>query len=103
MYIYIGIILSILYTRYMYGNIEPKKYPKIKLSINPILKDGHFRFFNYHLHHWILFLLLLVFLLSIKVSKEFNYNLIRLLIGFSLYMIIHGLQYEDAFDLKFTI
>jgi len=51
---------------------------------------------KYHIHHWIIFLLLLIILIPIIFIYSYN-NIFALLLGICLGSILQGLSYNDAF------
>ena len=56
---------------------------------------------KYHLHHWIIFLLLfvlIIFLIFWNICKYTNFK--ALLLGICLGSILQGLTYNDAFDIR---
>ena len=56
---------------------------------------------KYHIHHWIIFLFLLIIGIIILVWKKCEYtNINAFLLGICLGSILHGLSYGDAFDIK---
>ena len=90
-FIFIGILLGVIYT----FCILPRKTndnPKIKLNFKPFIKNGMFimpinKKYYFHLHHWIIFYISLLFL------KYKYYN--NIILGFSLVMIFQGTLYND--------
>ena len=55
---------------------------------------------NYHIHHWIIFLILFLILIGLifwNVCKYTNFK--ALLLGICLGSIVQGLTYNDAFDI----
>ena len=97
MYLY-GIILSYIFTRIFFGKIKSGKSPNILINIPPFIINSKLILFNKHIHHWLVFLiiLLLLFIFRKKLSKYKSF--LEFSMGFSFYMILHGLQYKDAFD-----
>jgi hypothetical protein len=56
---------------------------------------------KYHLHHWIIFLILfliLIFMISWGACKYTNFK--ALLLGICLGSVVQGLSYNDAFDVR---
>ena len=53
---------------------------------------------KYHIHHWIIFLLLLIILIPIIFIYSYN-NIFALLLGICLGSILQGLSYNDAFKI----
>ncbi len=49
--------------------------------------------YNYHLHHWMIFLLILIILIAMGYRNEFIYGLV---IG----IIIQGLTYKDFYEIR---
>ena len=93
-YFVFGFCFGILYCFTFFSPF--KKYPRIQYSKMLLkkpeikLKNSSIFICNKHIHHWLLFLVLL--LLSIPYKKKFN-----TLKGFSLIMILQGLSYRDRF------
>ena len=56
---------------------------------------------KYHIHHWIIFLLLFLILIYILILKIYKYTNIRaFLLGLCIGSILQGLTYNDSFDIK---
>jgi hypothetical protein len=56
---------------------------------------------TYHIHHWIIFLIVFLILLYILTMKITNYtNCKALILGICLGSILQGLSYSDAFDIR---
>lgn len=56
---------------------------------------------NYHIHHWIIFLILfliIIYLLVIKLCKYTDFK--AFLLGICIGSILQGLTYNDAFNIK---
>jgi len=55
---------------------------------------------NYHIHHWIIFLILFLILIGLIFWYDCKYtNFKALLLGICLGSIVQGLSYNDAFDI----
>ena len=93
LFLIIGLILSKMYSYLVLPNkcnIEPKINP----SFYPIMFKGMLMFpisekKCCHVHHWIIYLFICICSLFIYVPK--------LIIGFSLGLLIQGMLYEDSF------
>jgi hypothetical protein len=90
----LGCLLGILYIKFVFGfaNTEGEE-PALAIT----LEFGHFKLVNgnlyiggKHIHHWIVYLILL------PIFYVFEYYAPM---GFSLALIAHGLRYNDAFEL----
>lgn len=53
----------------------------------------------YHIHHWIIFLVLFILLIPIIMMYGYG-NIFALLLGICLGSILQGLTYNDAFEIK---
>ena len=93
-YILVGFILGFAFFTIM--NRGEKMKPLFFNSIIINIMNN-----KYHIHHWIIFLILLVILLYILAMKISNYtNCKALLLGICLGSILQGLSYSDAFDIR---
>lgn len=100
-YIIWGVILGIIFILITFGlEFKVKKKPKIRMNIPKIsieMKDSVVIINDYHIHHWLIFTILLLFIeLEIGIEKKIK-DMIK---GFSVTMILHGLMYADRFDFK---
>ena len=92
-----GILFGLVYILLIFGPIIKAGKPH-NLNIDlPLLciKSGMLIINNYHIHHWFLFILILLFTYFYKENE-----IIYFLRGFCLTWIIHGLLYEDCFDFE---
>lgn len=94
MYLY-GFLFSVLITKVFFGKIKSGGKPNIIINIPPFIIESKIIILNKHIHHWVIFSLILIGLVIFK--KKYN-NFIKFIVGFSIFMIIHGLQYDDAFN-----
>lgn len=93
-YIY-GIIIGILYSIFILPNTSKDK-PNINITIYPFLYDGMVivpinKKKAIHVHHWIIYLLILLL--------SFFINIPEIIIGFSLFLFIQGICYNDRFEI----
>tara|TARA_B100000902_G_C26983661_1_gene751522 strand:+ start:16 stop:312 length:297 start_codon:yes stop_codon:yes gene_type:complete len=91
--IILGIILAIIYS-YIILPREEKGKPKLDINIKGFIKNGmiifEYKKYIFHIHHWIICLLLLIFF------QKYLHNIINgLLIG----LFIQGLLYKDCFEI----
>ena len=92
MYYFIsGILGAIIFIRLFICNNEGEP-PKCKIDCDFFI-NGSFYIGSRHIHHWLIFLILLAILFPCFYPSNF----ISLLGGFSLLMILHGLSYNDCF------
>jgi len=93
-YFILGLCLGLLFCFTLFTPY--RKYPRIQYSKlllkNPEVKIKNSSIFicKKHIHHWLIFLLIL--LLSYKSKQKFN-----TIKGFSYIMILQGLSYRDRF------
>ena len=90
----LGFIIGFLFFTIM--DTGEKRKPLILNSIIIKFKDS-----KYHIHHWIIFLLifiLIIFLIFCHICKYTNFK--ALLLGICLGSILQGLTYNDAFDIR---
>jgi len=99
MYLY-GIIIAYICTKIIFGKIKSRKKPNIIINIPPFIINSKVIIFNKHIHHWLIFFIILLLLLIFRKNMSKYKSIYKFSIGFSLYMIVHGLQYKDAFDFK---
>lgn len=97
MYLY-GFLFSVLITKVFFGKIKSGKKPNIIINIPPFIVESKILIFNKHIHHWVIFSFILIGLFIFKKKQQKYNNLVKFIVGFSIFMIIHGLQYDDAFD-----
>lgn len=90
MSIIIGLGLSLLYSNYVLSQGEGS-IPRINITLKPILYKGMliipFRQHAIHIHHWIIYMLLLLVIQTIWVWY------------FCFGMFLQGLTYKDRFKL----
>ena len=90
----IGILFGLIYCIIMYDN-KINSNPKLVINFGSMIRNSHIYLFNKHIHHWLIFLFILVLTfvnkLQITIFKKYIYQ-IR---GFSIIMILHGLSYSD--------
>ena len=92
--IVIGIIISYIYSLFILPKNEGLE-PLLKPTIYPILYKGmviipYNKYKAIHLHHWVIYLF--ICLLSII------YFIPEIIIGFSLGLLLQGIQYKDRFN-----
>ena len=90
--IFIGLVMSYIYIKLIFGNKEgtPVNILDITYDFNFIkIKGGSLYVFGYHIHHWIIFLIL---------YQSFP-NANKIIKTFFVVMILHGLSYDDRFDI----
>jgi hypothetical protein len=94
-----GILIGIIYIIIIFGyRFKCKSCPSLKLNI-PFLgiKNSKLVVYNKHIHHWLLFSMILCGSLFIILE---NQTIIYFIQGISVSLIIHGLIYEDRFDFQ---
>ena len=92
-----GIIVGIIFTIIFFGlEIKCKSTPKIKINIGKFVRDSHIYLFNKHMHHWLVNLIIL--LLILIVERYYPSKYFKIIMGFNLVLIFHGLLYDDCFD-----
>lgn len=90
-----GIIISILYIYIIFGTKTEVGYNhNLQLTIKPFLINGHIYICNKHIHHWMISLIILIFIIPFR-----NNRYIDICIGFFIIFCIHGLCYKDRFIL----
>jgi hypothetical protein len=92
--ILLGFLIGFIFFTIM--DTGEKRKPLILNSI--IIKYMNYK---YHLHHWIIFLILfliLIFMISWNACKYNNFK--ALLLGICLGSVVQGLSYNDAFDIR---
>ena len=85
----IELIIGIIIGFFIFEVFSGRKEGKIGNSIL-ILETKKY---DYHLHHWMIFLLILIILLAIEYHNDFIYGLV---IG----IIVHGLTYKDFYEIR---
>jgi hypothetical protein len=96
----LGLIMGIIVLYIFFGTeIKCGATPKILINIPPIIINSRIYIGNFHLHHWLIGVLLLLICLSLHILK-FRYDIIYLLYGFTNILILHGLLYQDCFDFR---
>ena len=92
-----GLIIGIIFILVCFGlEIQTKSTPKIKINIGSLVKDSHIYLFGKHMHHW--FINLIVLIIVLILDRYFPNKYLKIVMGFNLALIFHGLLYEDCFD-----
>ena len=89
-----GVFMGLVYILLIFGP-QIRSGDKHNLNIDiPILfiKEGSVIINNYHIHHWLIFLTILMITLLFK-----EHYILYFIRGFSIVWIIHGLLYDDRF------
>jgi len=86
-----GFIIGFLYCVITFGNKKEGSTPNISINLPPFIINGHIMLFGYHIHHWLIFSIILFCI------RKYNYNILK---GFSVFMILHGLSYNDWYKFK---
>ena len=92
----LGIVFSLLYVNIVLNNKANTPPNYIKPSIPGILDNGHIIICNYHIHHWIIFVILLSICCLLIAFHKYN-DIYSFIIASSLVFIYHGLGYDDCF------
>lgn len=94
----IGILLGVIFILIFFGcKIRCKTTPNIKINVGNFIRNTHIYLFDKHIHHWMINLFLIIFIIFIEQFYTNKYfDIIK---GFSLVLVIHGLMYEDCFDM----
>jgi hypothetical protein len=95
MYFISGIFLANLFI-YIFINNSVCEPTRIKFNFDEFLIDGSFFIGSRHIHHWLIFLIFLIFII-VPYYIFYPSNFIKLIVGFSMMMIFHGLTYDDCF------
>ena len=69
--------------------------PKYKINCDDFFINGSFYIGSRHIHHWLIFLVILFILISYYIFYPSNMG--KFFLGFSILMILHGLSYGDCF------
>jgi hypothetical protein len=91
-YIIIGFLLGLCF--YLIIDNGENKKPKLFNSIIINILNS-----KYHIHHWIIFLLIFLILIPIILFYKYT-NYFALMLGICLGSILQGLTYNDAFNIK---
>ena len=98
-YVVLGIIIGVIFVLSLFElDFVTKKKPKMKINI-PLLgiKDSTVIINETHIHHWLIFtMILLMSLTNVGIDR----NILEVIRGFSVVMILHGLMYADRFDFE---
>tara|TARA_Y100000588_G_scaffold296579_1_gene317087 strand:- start:379 stop:696 length:318 start_codon:yes stop_codon:yes gene_type:complete len=95
MYSFLGGIFALFFSDTFIANREGQP-PKFIIKWDEFFINGSFYIGSRHIHHWVIFSLLLIFLIILYLLFPSN-SLILFFGGFSVYMILHGLRYNDCF------
>lgn len=98
-YIILGLIIGVIFVLSVFGkSFIAKQEPKIKIDIPLIgMKESRIIIGNKHIHHWIIFtVILLLSMINMGVDKR----IVEVIRGFSVIMVVHGLMYADRFDFE---
>jgi len=92
-----GIFFGLVYILLIFGvTIRPGKRHNLNITIPYLfIKNGSVIILDYHIHHWIIFLFILMISFLFKEQP-----LLYFIRSFSIIWIIHGLLYSDCFCLK---
>ena len=97
----IGSMIAIVYAYLFLPKSEGGKAGSKKLTFYPFMYEGKIAIpisddQILHVHHWIIYLILIILILSLKrfLSDQVYY----ILLGFTATMVIQGLSYSDCFD-----
>ena len=92
-----GFIFSLLYLYICFGSeIKCHTNPKIKINIPPFVVNSKIIINNFHIHHWLIGLMILICICILYFFID--YNFMYFLQGFSIVLILHGLLYQDCFE-----
>ncbi len=91
LWLLLGFLLSFTLLKIILGKEGTK--PKIGNNLEIKVRNGK----CFHLHHWIIFTSILLFLFIFKKNLELNEDLYYFLLGICLGFIIQGLIYKDRF------
>ena len=92
----IGCMISVLWILFFFGPFhKSKENPRVKINIKPFIKDSHLIVFDKHIHHWLIYTLVLVAAAALNKYKPLN--VLKVLQGFCFLMVLHGLSYKDRF------
>ncbi len=95
-----GIIFAIIYLYFFFGTeVKCGTIPKIILNIRPFIQNSKIYIGNFHLHHWLLGVIIIIICCFFKIIN-YNNKLLYFLNGFSIILVIHGLFYQDCFDFR---
>ena len=96
----VGLISSVVVLYIFFGSeIKCGSNPKIMLNIPPFIKNSKIYIGNFHLHHWLLGILI-IFLCCLLKLINYDDGFIDFMNGFSIILVIHGLFYQDCFDFR---
>ena len=98
LYFIIGVLCSSICLYIFFGcEIKCNTEPNIKINIPPFIVNSKIIIFEKHIHHWIIGLIFLF--ISFIISILVNSDLVYFVQSFSIVLILHGLLYQDCFDL----
>ena len=88
-----GLLFSLIYS-YLFLPRKSKHNPTFKVTIRPIIYNSMIfipinKKYALHLHHWLIYLFIILF--------SFFINIPKIIIGFSLGLTIQGLSYNYFF------
>lgn len=96
----LGLISSLIILYIFFGSeIKCGSEPKIILNIPPFIKNSKIYIGKFHLHHWLLGIILIIICCILKLLK-YNSGFLYFINGFSIMLVIHGLFYQDCFDFR---
>jgi len=87
-----GGMLALLFINIFIAN-STGEAPLYKLNFENCI-NGSFYLGSRHIHHWLIFFLILICLIPISYFYH-KKCFINICLGFSIIMIIHGLKYDD--------
>ena len=93
-YYIIGVLLGIIFIQFIFCNCAGTP-PKISFLWEDYFMNGSLYIGSRHIHHWLIFTCIYLFLLIPLYLLFPDCSFILVLSGFSIVMIIHGLLYDD--------
>ena len=93
-YYIIGVLLGIIFIQCLFCNSSGTP-PKVSFEWNDYFINGSLYIGSRHIHHWLIFSCLYLFLLIPLYLLFPKSSIILISSGFSIVMIIHGLLYDD--------
>ena len=92
---FIGILLGLLYCIIIYGNKKENSIPNLSINFGSLIRNGHIYIFNKHIHHWLIFTIIILLSFNHRFQQIINKKYIYVIRGFSIVMILQGLSYKD--------
>jgi len=89
----IGVLVAIIFVNINFGN-KAGTPPTFAFNLPPYIRNGSIFLGDFHLHHWLICLILLGIFVTLQVTNR----ALLIMKGIWFVLLCQGLLYEDRFD-----